>query len=257
MLSIIITVAGNDIDRYINYLQLLDTLERQARKPDEIIIVEQKYNNDHGYYNIYRDYDLNIKYISVTYYKFSLSWVRNVGIYASNGETCCIMDVDMIVDENYFSELPMVDTYLLGWGRAYFTTIDEKHYFVKNKILNTNKGMWKTSGFVSNTLGGINIFNKLWFIENIGGYCENMFEWGDEDVDVMYRCRNITNTENIYDKDVVHLFHRSKQRFNKNNSEYIWLNNSDYEKACQLIKNASPGSLDRPHPMDRGGIYGC
>jgi glycosyltransferase involved in cell wall biosynthesis len=243
-MSVIITVSGNNIDRYVNLVELLSCLKVQTFQPHEIILVEQSLDGEF-YYNQLPVID--VKYISIFYNIFNLSWCRNVGIYNSSGDYILVMDADALFANNYLlglSEL-IVENYYLAWNKYYGINQVEKLQYLVDRKLPTNHRNYIPARF-DTSAGFIHLFNKEWFLENVVGYSEDMFEWGKEDNDMMTRCLTITGQENIYNCLVYHLYHRTKQRERIENYDIFVRNIEDPTLTATLMKNKGVGKLESP-----------
>ena len=271
-ISVIITVHGNDIDRYVNLLQLLKCLKNQTRKPDEVIIVEQHIGNDSRYYYQVNLTELNIQYIPIVFTGheklFSVSWCRNVGIYKATGDIVVCIDCDYMFDNSYIETILniSIENYYLGWSTIYFIERTEKNRVIwydsfpkvddKTDLRISTKDNFRE--------GGIQIFNKQWFIDNLVGFSEDMFGWGREDVEITTRMRIIFGTPeklgdlNQLNYTIYHLWHRKNPAIKDllNNHRVMEQNLRDRNVAltAQRMREVSVGNPEHPNPIYKDSV---
>lgn len=244
-ISIIIVVAGNNIDRYVNLVELLKCLKMQTYRPYEVILVEQSLDGEF-YYKQLSEID-NIKYIQIAYKVFNLAWCRNVGIYNSDGNYVLDVDADALFDNDYLLSLSElgIENYYLAWNRCYGINQIEKNQYLMDGNFPANHENYIYARF-DTSAGYIHLFNKEWFLENIVGYSEDMFEWGKEDNDMMARCLTITGQENIHNYLIYHLFHRTKQKERTENYNILVRNIENPALTATLMKNRGMGKMESP-----------
>ena len=241
MISIILAVYGSNSDRVGYLVGLLRRL--QLYKGIEVILVEQ-----------HKDMKLwdwvpsigPLVYIAIKGDLFNLSWCRNVGARTASGDILVMMDADMFFGADYFDYIKQVTTYAIGWDRLFYLTwlgsqsllarvtkgLTEEQ--LEELVTGFRKSSWEESGgdywadFTSSretvAQGGINVFNRKWYFEVLGGYCEDFQGWGGEDTEIMNRAAALMGEYCKIPCTVLHLHHyrgTSVQGPHNNNSLQI------------------------------------
>jgi len=255
-ISIIITVAGNDIERYVNMIQLLKAIKSQTVPPHELIIVEQCLKNNDYYYDIVPMEINNTRYVSIKFQEhpdlFSVGWGRNVGIYRATGDVFVCLDVDYVFGSTYFETISNMEikNSCVGWSKIYYVNPNEKRAFIQTGIFPTGDEKYMNIATKENgNMGGSQIFNREWFINNLVGYSEDIFRWGCDDSDVYYRSREITGEWHILDYTIYHLHHNYKQARLINNDIITDKNRNNPVVIAQLMRKMGVGNVDHPNPV--------
>jgi glycosyltransferase involved in cell wall biosynthesis len=104
-ISVVIAVAGNNIDRYTNLMKQLECIKNQTHQPKEVIVVEQSLNDLFYYNQLPAPYSNGVyDYCGIKFKEhiqlFSVAWCRNVGIYKARCNNIVVIDSDYVFD-NY------------------------------------------------------------------------------------------------------------------------------------------------------------
>jgi hypothetical protein len=193
--DVIIFISGSDPTRQRNLKTVLSCVKKQTLFPNNVFLVEQSINGD--YCNKPSEPDIN--YIQIYSEVFNPSWCRNVGIYASDADYVIVVDADAIFGIDYFEKISTYfkDDVCIGWDMIiYFNEIGtrrciENGFYDKWYDSEYIDRVWLPSDDPMSNQGLINIFNRKWFIDNFGGYCELLTKWGGEECELMQRIRTI------------------------------------------------------------------
>jgi len=255
-ISIIIVVAGNDIERYVNLIQLQKALKAQTIQPHELIIVEQVLGQDCCYYNHIPMEISNTRHIPIKFHEhpnlFSVGWGRNVGIYRATGDIVVCLDVDYIFRNDYLEVISNteVKNAYVGWSKIYYVNPTEKREFIQTGVFPTGYENYKIVATINNKyVGGSQVFNRQWFISNIVGYSEDIFGWGSDDTDVYGRANVITGEWHILDYSIFHLHHDRKQKAITNSCKIKERNCDKPFLTANMLRNAGVGNADHPNPI--------
>jgi len=260
-ISVVVAVGGSNIDRYTNALKQLEVLQSQTFQPLEIIYVEQIVDGNAYFNQLPILFDNNkYRYIPIIFREhpelFSVAWCRNVGVYQSIGDVVVVLDVDYVFDNHYIetvSKLDIQDIYA-GWNVIYYIHNQEKVKYMQQNIFpvgeETPEGLYKNKlihrvGHV----GGIQVFNRSWFIDNLGGFSEDMFGWGTEDCDLYARAGTIIGTERELIYNIYHLHHSAKQPDKLINKITFQKNMLNPKDTARLLKEVGVGNIDHPSPV--------
>jgi len=262
-ISIIVAVGGDHIDRYTNAVKQLEALRLQIVQPLEIIYVEQSIDGNFYFDSLPIVFDgVFYKFIPIKFHAhpelFSVSWCRNVGIYKAVGDVVIALDVDYVFDNHYLEKLSGLDIQdaYVGWNIIYYIHNQEKLKYIQSNIFPV--GYDEPEGLYKNRLlcnqddghvGGSEVFNRQWFLDNIVGFSEDMFGWGKEDNDVYARARSFIGTKRIFDYTIYHLHHRQKQKDVLINHVVCDRNTRDPVKTAELMRVAGVGNPDHPSPI--------
>ena len=115
----------------------LDSLTRQSRKPDEVVVVDNA-SSDHTKDIALKFVDsLNLKYVYEA--KRGIPYARNAGIQNAGGDIIAFIDDDCIADENWLKnlEIPFVkDPHIgvVGGEISYFKIGDDmlEAFYIQN-----------------------------------------------------------------------------------------------------------------------------
>jgi len=263
-ISVIIVASGNNIDRYTNALKQLECLQRQTVQPLEIIYVEQRLDGERYFNQLPINFVGQYKYIGLEFKEhpqlFSVSWCRNVGIYNAKGDVVIALDIDYMFDDYYIEKLSDTDItdFIIGWTSIYYIHNKEKVRCLQDKdfpkgeenIPGQNRNRLITDLNKPQYAGGIQIFNRRWFIDNLAGFSEDMFAHGGEDNDINDRYEKLTgNNRKVFNYDIYHLTHGHKQGRKLITQVVMERNRKDPIKTAQLMRDAGVGSKDAPHPI--------
>ena len=278
-ISVVIVASGDHIDRYTNALKQIEVLRNQTVQPLEIIYVEQTLDGN-LYYNKLPIQMNNgfYRYIALQYNDhkdlFSVSWCRNVGIYNAKGDVVLVLDCDYIFDEHYIEKLTQlqVDDIYVGWNTIYYTDdtmktdcmqysifplemknprgISDRIYNLpyhddQRKLITTPKDAH---------VGGLQIFNRQWFIDNLVGFSEDMFAWGKEDNDLYARAKALIKVKRVFEQTVFHLHHRQKQKQKLINQVVMERNVKNVANTHNAFKQVGLGSINSPHPIYKDSV---
>ena len=259
-ISVVIVLSGDCIDRYTNAMKQFEVLDRQTRKPDEIIYVEQSVDKIFYYDKLPIKVDGEyVRYIPIIYNKypqlFNVCWCRNVGINNSIGDIVINLDVDYVFDNQYIESIANYDvkTHLIGWDTIYYIFNDQRVKFMRDNIfpvgienIDGDKTIYKR--YLKGN-GGIQIFNKEWLLNNLGGYCEDLFFWGGDDTDIYRRAGRVDSGEKRLDYDVFHINHKKFYGERLLNKVVLDRNSVDIQKTNELLKSVGLGKMTEPSPI--------
>jgi glycosyltransferase involved in cell wall biosynthesis len=266
-MSVIVTVGGvPHTDRYINALKQLECIRNQTYQPIEIIYVEQTIDGNYYFNNLPIPFDSDgsiYKYIPIKFNKhlalYSVAWCRNVGIYKSVGDIVVLMDLDFVFDNKYLETISntVVDNAYGGWDNIYYIHREERTKYMQYNIFPV--GEENLPGRDDNRRnhpgeGGIQIFNREWFINNIVGFPEDMFGWGAEDTDVYERCREILGTRNSLNYTVYHLCHSFKLPAKLINVVIMQRNMAEPIETAALMRSIGVGNIDGPRAIHKDSL---
>jgi glycosyltransferase involved in cell wall biosynthesis len=267
-ISVIIVASGDHINRYTNALKQLECLRNQTTQPLEVIYVEQTIDGNYYFNQLPIQFDdVKYKYIPIKFKTnldlFCVSWCRNVGIYKAKGDVVIALDVDYVFDNYYLekiSELDIQDAYV-GWNTIYYIQSEEKLKYMQYGIF--PKGEEEPLGLYRSKLicdsgdghvGGSEIFNRQWFIDNLVGFSEDMFGWGAEDNDVYARARSFIGTKRVFNYKIYHLNHGQKQK-QKLITKVVWERNcKNIPETHKLMRAVGLGNPDHPSPIYKDSI---
>jgi len=262
-LSIIIPVAGNNHFRTRNFEQCLKAIAKQDYKNYEIIVVEQSIDN-----RFYKSESKEYKLIQIKDPQrrgFNLSWCRNVGARAATGDKLVLMDADMVFEHNYFEAIASDKSPFAGGAFHYYWLRDEDptlrlitswdfNSIYKEGSDNHLDKVFKFETFTNGCgYGAVLIFDKKWYFESFGGYCEDFFKYGWEDkaaIDVIKDLLEIKNDREIpkIKYNVVHLGHSNKDYTNLRINEDLFesIKKMDKNNLISLIKSSNIGDITEP-----------
>jgi glycosyltransferase involved in cell wall biosynthesis len=262
-LSVVIPVAGKNYFRDRNFKECLRAIRNQTHKDYEIIVVEQSLDN-----RFYKDQSSEYKLVQIKdpYNRgFNLSWCRNVGARNSLGDKIILMDADMVFEEKYFEAVIENKSPFAGGANYYYWLRDE---FPTNELISSwnFESTYKNGGDDPNGLvfkfetftrgcgfGAVLVFERKWYFESFGGYCENFFRYGWEDkagIEVIKNVLGINNDSDLpkVNYKIVHLGHANKDYNNLKLNENIF-NSIKFANKRDLIesmKSIGIGDTDVP-----------
>lgn len=255
-ISAIVVVAGNDIERYTNLIQLLKAIKSQTTQPYELIIVEQCLKDNVWYYDKIPIEINNTKHIRIKFQEhqnlFSVGWGRNVGIYNATGDVVVCIDVDYVFGNDYFESISNkeINNSCVGWSKIYYIHEPEKVKIIQDNTFPVGRENFINTATIENgNVGGVQIFNRDWFLNNIVGYCEDIFGWGADDNDVYGRSRIISGEWYILDSTIYHLHHHYKQKDLLNNHRIKERNWGNPILVAQLMREKGVANLEHPNPI--------
>lgn len=265
MITVILTIYGSNSDRVGYLVGLLRRL--QLHKGIEVILVEQ-----------YEDIQLwdwvtsicPLIYVPIKGDLFNLSWCRNVGARTASGDILVMMDADMFFGVDYFEYIKQVTTYSIGWDRLFYLTwlgsqsllagvtkeglIEEQlrelvTRFRRSSCEENGGDCWADFQASRETVaqGGINVFNREWYFEVLGGYCEDFQGWGGEDTEIMNRATALTGEYYKIPCTVLHLHHyRGASIPGPYNSNSLQMSMSDPIGTAEKLVKLCIGNPERP-----------
>jgi glycosyltransferase involved in cell wall biosynthesis len=259
-LSVIIPTAGNDPQRNRNFNECLRCINEQSFKDFEVIVVEQSLDN-----NFYKS-NGPYKHIGIKdpgNRGFNLSWCRNVGARAAQGEILVLMDSDFVFERDYFKTISQFEGEFAAGAETYYwcNTEDPTTEWLRSRDFNVfrNKGAGprdEVFKFRSMTrgcgYGAILVYNKEWYWSTFGGYNENFFRYGWEDkaATETIKCLLNRNDESMLriQYEAAHLSHRNKDVRNMNVNERLFNQfiSMDQHSLVDRIKNSMVGKKSAP-----------
>lgn len=267
--SVIIPVAGVDELRNRNFLECLKSLEAQLNRNFEIIVVEQSL--DSKYYKEWVK-DRGIKWVGIKDSKnrgFNLSWCRNVGAKIAIGQKIVLMDADMVFEQEYIDRVLLVKSPFAGGAKTYhwinseditgrFIPTRDFKYVYESSLVEDLVRIFRFTPFTRGCgYGAVLVFDRLWYLNDFGGYIEDFFKYGWEDKAAVEIIRDLlgyredSEFEKV-DYDIIHLSHFSKDMRNMKNNESLFMKIStmDKKQLAKDIKNAGVGFLESPNPLN-------
>jgi glycosyltransferase involved in cell wall biosynthesis len=135
--NFIVSVVIATRNRAESLRDTLDSLTRQSRKPDEVVVVDNA-SSDHTKDIALKFVDsLNLKYVYEA--KRGIPYARNAGIQNAGGDIIAFIDDDCIADENWLKnlEIPFVkDPHIgvVGGEISYFKIGDDmlEAFYIQN-----------------------------------------------------------------------------------------------------------------------------
>ncbi len=262
-LSIVIPVAGKNCFRERNFNECLKAIRSQTYKDYEVIVVEQSIDN--RFYKIPSEEYKLVQIKDPHNRGFNLSWCRNVGARSSTGEKIILMDADMVFEENYFKSVIENKSPFAGGANFYYWLRDE---FPTNELISSwdfestyKKGTKDPNGLVFKFetftngcgFGAVLVFERKWYFESFGGYCENFFKYGWEDKAAIEVIKNILSIDKDTDipkvnYNIVHLGHSNKDYNNIriNESIYNVIRSMNKKDLIESLKSIGIGDLYEP-----------
>lgn len=265
VISVVIPFGGKDSSRERNLLQCLLCLSEQTLKNFEIIIVEQSLDG-----NYYQEWvkDKGIRWIGISdplNRGFNLSWCRNVGVRESNGKKVVLLDSDMCFESEYLQKvLESNSVFSLGaklyhWIRKedvtsiYIRDRDFKRMYIHSEGGQTDDVHRFFSIDRDNGSGASLVFDKKWYLDSFGGYCEDFFRYGWEDkagIEVIKKILNIKTKEelDVIEYDMIHLSHGGKDYKNLKTNEALFesIKEMDIKEWIDKTKNNPLGDKKSP-----------
>lgn len=220
-LSVIVPVAGNELDRRTNTIECFQCIVNQVDVDCELVVVEQSldgntywddYISEHGW-----------TYQAISDPVWCPSWCRNVGARLATGDLFFFIDADIVFDDNLFrSVLQHIQydlRYLICYSDIIFLSRRSTNVFLQDHTFRESlapseiqgKGF---SGVIDNaSAGGIVLFSRKFFLEELGGYNENFYSWCKEDKDALIRALSLCNDREVrtFRHTIFHLFHINRQ----------------------------------------------
>jgi glycosyltransferase involved in cell wall biosynthesis len=256
MISIVIPVAGNNFDRRTRLSYCLKALRnQQVGAKTEIIVVEQSLDG-----NFYHD-DIRCD----SYYPvkdphnrgFNLSWLRNIGAKQAKGSHIVLMDMDIVVEQNYLFEVQKIANFAFG-AKAYLWLSrqeSEQYYRGSSQILSPVDHDNVMIPGVRGGCGCVLCFTKDFFDEYYGGFWEGFHNWGYEDTESAHRLLGIFGLKEVKELPRVnaiacHLYHDYDRRMNfmngPNKDLCDKLNAMHHSDRVYLLKSFGVGRLEEP-----------
>lgn len=220
--SVIIVISGNHPIRAKNMHHLIGCLKKQEYRDFETIVIEQICDGN-MYWNCMEAHG---RYISVTDPVFSWHWCRNVAARIAVGETLIFIDGDVSFGRNYFT---IIDRYYsrpccIGWGNSIWLNEESsnKHKesaFYSTDYLSADIARMGTP-HVGTGWGLVNIFNKEFYFDKLGGYNEMFSRQGRGDCEMKVRAENIAKV-GVIPYTLIHLWHSGTQTALENREELL------------------------------------
>ncbi|MBE9070818.1 glycosyltransferase family 2 protein [Leptolyngbya cf. ectocarpi LEGE 11479] len=186
-ISIVISIAGNSLDRWQRFQACLSCIQSQSYQNYDLHVVEQSLDGRWYYQN--SDYHYH-PIIDSHMRGFNLSWCRNVGAQCATGDRLVLMDTDMVFAQDYFTHVISVDKFALGAYAYVWTDRDTANRFYQNcnvSQLLQAKCRERIPALYSGGYGGIVCCDRTWYWNTFGGYLENFFNYGLEDLEAIRR----------------------------------------------------------------------
>lgn len=205
MISVIIPYCGDDELRRGAFKALLDVLNHQDFLNEiEIVIVTQHCGSQYqsGHYCVGNTHHVNIHKAG----SFNKAWCINVGVRLAKGQTIIVMDADTICGQDYiryinyyFNKVYIEEnTALFAMGWQYLICLPGRDNPYARAI---------TPGFTQ-ACGGVFVFDKLFFINEVGMMNESYEGYGGEDNDLFYRVKAILGRDpNNIPYALAHAYH--------------------------------------------------
>lgn len=215
MLSVIIPIGGNDAVRREYFAETLRCLDNQSSGNWEFILVEQSIDGNFYYRDILSK-NVHYHYVSIEHPDFNMCWCYNVGVrVASGGRILCTV-ADLVFGDDYLELLASVSNieYAIPWDKLVMLNEAGRDLYFKDGY--TSEGWDKETGSIltSRVLGGSCgmawLFNKDFFLNELGGWNENFKLWGGQDRDIIWRAFSLTKKAVSLFYTILHLPHSGR-----------------------------------------------
>ncbi len=218
MISIIITMIGDDGRRRISLDDTLQSLRSQTYEDVEIILVEQLLGKQ-----LYKDVE-GVRYFSVTspiMDTVNRCWLKNYAATRARGRYLLFMDGDLVCNEDFlervmnFHEETSYPVFIT-WDKMYRFKISGYKKWKGGTPLEEIRGgdvLWPrgkkflTTPMVNGPAEGAIFFEKKFFFDEFGGWNENYFGWGYGDNDAALRWSTAINAFPVCENTLYHLPH--------------------------------------------------
>jgi hypothetical protein len=207
-------------------------LRQQAYKNFEIVLVEQvdcTIGNQRSKSRFYKNAGAD-RYVSVINrinHKFNQPWMLNVGAKVATGDRFLFYDIDLVVRPNYLTELVKVnEPFFFAWNKCYHMPQGLTNFVQKNKTIPA-KAVRVKEWYVpaANGHAGYAVAaDRDFFINKLGCYNENLFDWGGNDNEIAARVTSLLRRKiGRVEEPIFHLWHtRSYAKSNAQNRNYVF-----------------------------------
>lgn len=259
MISVIIPTAGNNPERIINLQETLQCLRNQSYSDWELIIVEQSL--DGNFYNDQIPCDQYIPIQDPENRGFNLGWVNNVGAGVAKGNRLVIMNGDIVFADGLLESVANFKgaPFFIASTYTIWTTRKQKEEFLKSRDLTALLDISDVpeSPFLDIWATNLAIaYDRDWYLNTFGGYLENFFRWGWEEIEAVNRILNIleirnSELEQIKGTGIAHLFHtnRDQRSHMKNRKIFTVFRCQDPKVICTALQAKGVGNPKLPNPI--------
>lgn len=253
MISVVITVAGDNPARFENLMALLDCLSEQTFREFEIIVVEQEVTR-----NYWRDLlsEYPVQYHTIVGAPFNLSWNRNCGARLAQYDRVLFLDGDIVFNTVYLEKIAQCTSrYVVAWSTLLKLSKFGKVKYLEQRVIDVKwieKDLRRTITYSANTgsYGGSVLIDKDFFFNSLGGYCENYTNWGGEDYDLYIRARVYNEPTDTIESTIIHLPHGGSKPAGELNAQTLKVSHTFPRQVSELMVQAKLGKLGGPTYID-------
>lgn len=229
-LSIIIPIRG--IERNINLNIIIPYIIAQNIEPLEIFIIEEDTIPKIDVKDLIRNPIVTHKFLKSDK-PFNKSRVINAGVFYSNYNKICMIDVDMIIEKGLLYKIyTILETYDVCFSikEIYFLTEIPS----PSTYYHDGKTWFNTASFACH--GGIVSFNKKAFLE-IGGMDEKFVGHGSEDTEFYERAKQLLRCQDTRFATVLHIPHpRDLAEAEQNHTRYEEVKKQPLDQIVKKLK---------------------
>ena len=252
MISIIIPITGPSRIQHVTTCIAL--LRKQTYTNYEIILVEQidcDIGNARSKQVLYKNSNAD-KHIVITNkinHMFNQPWMSNVGAMVANGDKFLFFDADVGVQKTYLQAVhDFPDPFFFSWQQCYHYTkhISAKIHKKRALLRDPNRTMYKAG--IGGHAGYAVCATRDFFFGTLGGYIEDMFGWGGNDQEIMYRSSYfMKHKARALPQPIFHMWHgRSYAKASVMNRRLVRTARKYPDKVSNRLKKANIGKKSNP-----------
>jgi len=196
-------------------LPLLNSLISQKEKPREIIVVYSNIMDN----SILREFKDKVIFIEERYGK-GANYARNLGVKTAKGDVVAFIDSDCVADREWIGSLKTeIESFGVDAVAGVVETINREKFiprYIGESLLRLRK--FKERKILSNSMGlniivTANLAVKRKVLEDIGGFDEEYYRYGSDDIDLVTRLTK--NGYKVLLSPLPIVYHRERESFLK------------------------------------------